>query len=102
MRDDGDTGQAARAQTRERVLALAKRRDELHAEQGRLRAEFIEAIPEAKAAGWRMADIARMAGMTRKAVYDALNEALQRSPGSAATLRGPAAQEVPHEQRQQP
>jgi uncharacterized protein (UPF0335 family) len=60
------------ARVQKRLAALAERRERLRTEQVRVRSELRRLIPEARASGWGVTHLARVTGMTRRAVYDLL------------------------------
>ena len=61
-----------RHELRDRLIVLGDRRRRLRAEQAEVSTELRRLLPEAVAVRWRVSDLARWAGMTRKAVYDIL------------------------------
>jgi hypothetical protein len=87
---------AERAHLRRQLLALAERREQLQAEQAKVRTEFSRLISEGRAAGWGVTNLARFSGMTRRAIYDLLDldPAHKESPRDAATSGGTTTSEV--------
>ena len=68
---------------RDKLIVLGDRRRKLRAEQAKVSTELRRLLPEAVAVHWRVSDLARWAGMTRKAVYDIL--ARERVPSGEET-----------------
>jgi DNA-binding phage protein len=61
-----------RKKAKQELVQLAQERQELQAALAANRSKLHRALPEAREAGFGVSDLARFTGMTRRAIYDAL------------------------------